>query len=317
MLGLLLAAGGALLLENLRDTVRFPDQLLSRFGVASLGTVFEWLPDEIGQSEIVLLDAPDSGYAEAFRQIRINIQFVTDNLSGNVILVSSPGPAEGKSTIITNLAVSIAQAGKRVVLVDGDMRRPSLHGFFDSVARESGLSNYLASIDIDSRNALETVIHATGVEDAYLIPSGPSPPNPAELLGLPLMSGLLAELRDRFDVVLVDSPPLLLVADGSVIAPQVDGAILVVDGLKTRSYSLDTSLNTLRSSGVTVLGVIINRLKRSRIGDRYRYPDYYRYHSMYDRYYSYSDGAEEDSKVGFYGNRARWARKVWSRFRRG
>ena len=126
------AVGGALLLSSLSDTARNAEELPRRFGVTALGSIFRWSPQEIEEHELVVWKAPSSGYSEAFEQIRANLQFATANQPGSVYLLTSPGPTEGKSTIICNLAVTFAQLGKRVMVVDGDLRRPTLHRMLGS-----------------------------------------------------------------------------------------------------------------------------------------------------------------------------------------
>ena len=310
ILGMVLAAGLALLLDSLRDTVRFPDQLERRFGVTGLGTIFKWSPQEVEERELVLWSSPKSTYAEAFRQIRANLEFATANPSEKVFLVSSPGPGEGKTTIVANLAIAVAQTGKRVVMVDGDLRRPSLHKLTNTDQRDPGLSNILA----DHSASIESAIQKTEMEGVDLIPSGPTPPNPAELLGSPRMAALLDHLRREYDMAFVDSPPVLLVADGSILASQVGGAVIVVDGLSTRSSSLQACLDTLRNTQVSLVGVIINKLKRPRFGYGYSYPHYYYYYRSYYKYYS-----EEELPVNgagpFYRRLGQRAKVVWDRIR--
>ena len=285
ILGVMLAGLAALALESMKDTVRFPDQISGRFGVTSLGTIFKWSSNDVEQGNLVIRDAPASGYAEAFRQIRANLQFATANLRGNSVLVSSPAPGEGKSTIIANLALAVAQTGRRVVVVDGDLRRPSIHKLFNDVQREPGLSNYLADPGPD----FDAIVTQSQVEGVSVIPSGPTPPNPAELLGSPRMATLLDRLRNDYDMVFVDSPPLLPVADGTILAAQLDAAIVVVDAFATRSGSLDAALAAVRHSQVHILGVVVNKLRRRRFGYDYQYPYYQHYYSSYRRYYAQPD----------------------------
>ena len=310
ILGLFLAAGGALLLESLRDTVRFPDQIDRRFGVPSLGSIFRWSSDDIGNEELVLWAAPSSGFAESLRQVRANLEFATANRPGGLIMVGSPGPGEGKSTILSNLAIAVAQAGKRVVVIDGDLRRPTLHRLFGLDHGERGLSNLL----VDPSTTLEDVIVQTDINGVELIPSGPTPPNPAELLGSPRMASALSQLKTTYDMVFLDSPPVLLVADGSIMASQSDGVIVVVDGLGTKSASLKAALDTLRNTQVHIVGVVVNRLKRARFGYGYRYPYHY-YYSSYYRYYSDGDEVAANGTGRFYKRLTRRAMSALSRFR--
>ena len=286
IVGLIPAIIAAILLDSMRDTVRFPDELSRRFGVTNLGAIFRWSSKEAQDNRLILLTAPRSSYAEAFRQTRANLQFATASRPGKILMVGSPGPAEGKTTVISNLAVALAHAGKRVVTIDGDMRKPAVHKLFAPIQREPGLSNYLSDLDKE----VWEVIRPTRQGGVHVIPSGPSPPNPAELLGSPRMSDLLNQLVEEYDSVLVDSPPVLLVADASIMATQVDGVIVVVDAFSTRSSSLRATLDVFHSAHVDVLGVVVNKLKPPRLGLGYLYP--------YHNYSKHSYDAETDQANG-------------------
>ncbi len=312
VLGLTLAAAAALLLDNMRDTVRFPDQLSRRFGVNGLGSIFRWSPQDTSGNPLVLLTAPTSNYAEAFRQIRANLQFATANRPNKILMVASLGPEEGKSTVISNLAVAIAHTGKRVITIDGDLRRPTVHKLFSAVNREPGLSNYLADLNAE----LSSVIQHTEVDGVDVISGGPSPPNPAELLDSPKMALLLQELSQQYDAVLLDSPPVLLVADGSIMASQVDGVVVVVDGFSTRSSSLKAALETLRKTHVEILGVVTNKLKSSRFGYGYMYPYHYYYYYSNNSYYAEPEKVQVNGNSNGNGN-GRGNGKVYGRFTSG
>ena len=306
ILGFLLAGAGALALESLQDNVRSVEQLNKKFGVSGLGVMQRWSGEEAPEGEVILLSAPNSYHAEAFRQMRVNLQFATAGGSENVLLVSSPQPGEGKSTILANLAVALGQSGRKVVVVDGDLRRPSLHKLFGTNERAPGLSNALADREIDPAS----IISATDVDGVDLVPSGPTPPNPVELLGSPAMSLVLDRLKNEYDIVLVDSPPVLAVADASILASQSDGIIIVVDASSTKSSSLQAALDTLRATQVKVLGAVVNKLKLPRFGYgySYHYRSYYRY---YGEHSNSVNGAQR-----FYTSFATRARKAWDRVRR-
>ena len=280
------------------------------FGRWPVGVVFKWAQQDVEAAGLIISDAPTSSYAETLRQIRANLQFTTANQPGQTLLVTSPGPGEGKSTIMCNLAVAFATAGKRVVALDGDLRRPSVHTLLTAAPREPGLSNFLAAIEPDARE----ILHPSRHEGIWVIPSGPTPPNPTELLGSPRMSTLLAQLKNEFDLILVDSPPALVVADASVLASQSDGTLVIVDGAATRSASLRAALDVLRSAQTEVLGVVVNKLKRPRFGYGYRYPYYYDYHSYY-RYYGNSGDISENGTQRIFSKLTAGPRRVWSRIR--
>ena len=277
VLGGALSIAATFLLSALRDTVRSPEELPRRFGVASLGTVFTWASREAAADQLVMWEAPTSAYSESFRQIRANVQFATAGKNSKLFLVTSAGPSEGKTTILSNLAIAIAQTGKRVVAVDGDLRRPTVHRRFQLKNRDVGLSNFLSDPDL----ALENVVMKTDIEDVSIIPAGPIPPNPSELLGSPRMTMLLEQLSEEYDVVFVDSPPTLMAADAPVIAAQVEEAIVVVDGRKTRTSSLKGTLESLNNSQVHILGVVLNKLKQGRFGYGYGYGYQYNYYKYY------------------------------------
>ncbi len=309
LLGVVLAGFLSLVLESLRDTVRFPDQLDRRFGATGLGTIFKWSSNEAADDELILLSAPTSGFAESIRQLRANFQFAVASHGGNVVLITSPGPGEGKSTMISNLAVAMAQTGMRVILVDGDLRRPSLHKVMNIPRRGPGVSNVLSDPNI----TLSDAICKTNVEGVDVLPAGSGPPNPAELLGSPKMVESLSQLRADYDFVFVDSPPLLVVSDGSVLASQADMAVVVVEGNRTRSSDLRSTLDILGVTQVHVAGVIVNKFTRSRLGYGYSYPYYY-YYSNY-RYYAEGEDTPVNGAGRFYHGVGKRALGAWSRLR--
>jgi capsular exopolysaccharide synthesis family protein len=283
IVGLVLAAGIALLLESMGDTVRNPEDVTRRFGVTALGSVFRWSSQDANEQQLVLLENPKSNFAESFRQIRANMQFAMAGREGNLFLFCSPGPGEGKSTVTCNMAIALASSGKKVVVIDGDLRRATVHKRFKAVNREPGLSNYLADFTSD----VDAIVQRSEAKDVSVISSGPTPPNPAELLGSPKMNTLLERLKAEYDYVLIDSAPVLLVADGSILASQANGAVVIVDSNHTRSSSLQATLDTLRNTHVEILGVVINKMKRSRFSYGYGYG----YYSGYT-YYGAVDGDE-------------------------
>ena len=240
--------------------------------------------------------------------MRVNLQFATAGGSDNVLLVSSPQPGEGKSTILANLAVALGQSGRKVVVVDGDLRLPSLHGLFATNERAPGLSNALADREIDPLS----IVHTTDVFSVDLVPSGPTPPNPVELLGSPAMSSVLDRLKKEYDIVLVDSPPVLAVADASILASQSDGIIMVVDASNTKSSSLQAALDTLSATQVKILGAVVNKLKVPRFGYGY---DYSYHRRSYYRYYG-ENGTSPNGAHRFYSGFTTRARKTWDRVRR-
>ena len=306
-LGLFLAVGLAELMNGFRDVVRSPEDFERRFGVINLGVIPKWPEKNMPPRELALIVNPNSNYSEEYRKLRSNLQFATSAKDCSVILVASSLPSEGKSTVVSNLAVAFRHSGKRVLVIDGDLRRPTIYGIFNLPKGERGLSNVLSDPNIGLTDVIKTT--DMGVD---VIVSGPTPPNPAELLGSPRMKSILEEAKATYDVVFVDSPPLLIVADGPVVAAQVEGVVVVADATRTRPQSLRGGLKAVRNSGVDVLGVVINKYQRKFLKTGYYY--YYDYQDY--GYYSYSDGDNVDgtgeSRNGFIGR----IKNVWSRLRK-
>ena len=311
LLGGVLSASLVLLLGTRGDTVRDPGELRRLFGLTPLGTVFKWSDKDAGRQDLVLQTNASSGYSESFRQIRANFQFAMASDPGKKYLITSPGPGDGKSTVLANLAVAMGQSGSRVLLIDGDLRRPSLHRMFKLVQREPGLSNVLADQNVD----LPSVIQITEVEGISIVAGGITPPNPSELLGSPRMAILIEQLKQTADIVLIDSPPVLMFSDASILASQVDAAILVVDGLNTRTSALATTLSSLSQTRVNVMGVIINKITRPRFGYGYGY-QYYDYSDYYNEYSGDSHKAQTNGVSSLYRSPVGWVKSVFSR-RRG
>lgn len=208
------------------------------------------------------LIASEFQVAEAVKMLRTNLFF--SGADKRVIALTSHQAAEGKSTLAVQLAASIAEAGKRVVLVDADLRKSALAGRLRMRGKAVGLSHYLSGMV----NADE-MLYETDVKGFYIIFSGARVPNPAELLGNPGFSKLLNALRETFDYVIVDSAPLGQVVDAAVIAPQMDGVLMVIDSTNN-SYKQEKRVKTqLEKSGGRILGVVLNRVDKSDMADYY------------------------------------------------
>ena len=192
---------------------------------------------------------------EQFRTIRTNIDF-TAVAKGDIktLLISSALPSEGKSTVNANLAVVYAQQGKKVLLVDADLRRPTVATTFGDTGNKIGLTSYLS----DNKKEITDVIKATGIQNLDIITAGPIPPNPSELLGSGRMSELIDSLRSVYDLVIFDVPPFLSVTDSQVLMSKVDAVAIVVNGGKTTKVSLKRTYEILELSGKTLLGFIYN-----------------------------------------------------------
>ncbi len=271
-IGALLATGAILLLEYLDDTVKSGEELSTLSGVPFLGIVPRMAQSEQAPERLVTLSKPRSNISECFRVLRTNLQFSSFDRPLRTVLVSSPQPTEGKSTTAANLAVVFAQAGKRVILVDTDLRRPILHRIFEA-PNDWGLTSLLIADDRDVASG----VCPTKVERLFFVPSGPLPPNPSEMLGSQRMQGLIEQFQQVADVIIFDSPPLLTVTDSTVLATRVDGVVLVTDSGATRREAVRKAVESLHQVGARLLGTILNRVNTRSEG--------YYYYYYYSHYY--------------------------------
>lgn len=229
------------------------------------------------------LEELDYGMTEAMRSLRTNISFCGDKI--HIILLTSTVPDEGKSTLSMNLARALAEDGKKVLLMDADIRKSVLVGRY-GLRKESkgtiyGLSHYLSG-----QKKLDEVIYETNIEGLNLIISGPVVPNPTEILGNQYFDDMLERLKTEYDMILVDGPPVGYVIDSAVIAPKCDGAILVIEQGKVSRRFIQSVKKQLETSGVKILGAVLNKVKRNSTG---YYKEYYK------SYYGESTG-ESDKK---------------------
>ncbi|MGQ9778251.1 MAG: CpsD/CapB family tyrosine-protein kinase [Bacillota bacterium] len=197
---------------------------------------------------------PKSPLAEAFRVLRTNIQFAAVDRPLRSLLITSAGPAEGKSTTLANLGVALAQSGARVIILDADLRRPTQHKIFN-LSRGAGVSSVVLG-----RASLEEALQETGISGLRLLSSGPIPPNPSELLASQAFSSLLKEAEKEADYVLVDAPPVMAVADASIIAAQVDGVLLIVQlGVVARPMAVRAK-EQLLAAKANLLGMVLTNV---------------------------------------------------------
>lgn len=212
---------------------------------------------------------PKSPVVEAFRTLRTNLQYIKAGESLRKLLITSPGPGEGKSTIVANLGYLLAQSGKKVIVVSADLRKPMVHKILQMPNRQ-GLTNILAGMaSLD-----ECLMPVPLIENLHFIASGPTPPNPAELLGSEQMSELINELERRADIVVFDAPPVVPVTDAAVMAPKMDGTVLVINmGAVPRELAVRSKAQ-LEAVGARVVGAILNRVD---IKAGYGYYYYYYY----------------------------------------
>jgi capsular exopolysaccharide synthesis family protein len=262
LLGILLAA----LVEYLDDTIKEAEDVRRYLNLSVLGAVPRFkalgpnLISDQGQRSVA---------AEAYRMLRANLAFASVDQPVKTLLVTAAGQGEGKTTTTANLGIAMAQEGRKVLLVDTDLRRPALHHLFE-LDNSRGVTNVLLGAA-----TLAEMVQATQIENLWILTSGPLPPNPAELLNSASMRELLAELKEEWDVVLCDSPPTMMAADAPILASLLDGVVLVVEQHKTSRHIIAEAVNVLRSAQARLLGVALNKWQ----AEGYGYYYYYYYHT--------------------------------------
>ena len=265
----LLVVGIAFLLEYMDDRVKSGAVAEEVVGLPTLGTIVKMGPAK-GQSEIPPLATmlhPRSPAAEGYRALRTNVEFAAADASVRTLLVTSSIPSEGKTTTAANLAVVFAQAGRRTILLDANLRRPGVHKIFD-LPNTNGLSSLMRS----DQAGIDDVARATEQENMMVITSGPLPLNPSELLGSQQMRIILERLANAADLVVIDSPPLQAVTDAAILASITDGTLFVIDASRTRRDAARSGRETLAKADARALGVALNRLpERSKGGYYYHH----------------------------------------------
>lgn len=277
IIGIFVACGIAILLEYLRDTMKSSEELEQLLGIPTLaviGVIHTTDPSRV----LVTVEKPRSPIAEAYRLLRANIEISAVDNPVRTLVVTSSGPTEGKSVTAANLAVAFAQSGKHVILVDADLRRPSLHKLFQA-PNKRGVTTALLQ---GGQGIVSDHLSPTRIENLFLLSSGPLPPNPAELLGSQRMAEYVKDLGAQADMVIFDSPPVLAVADATLLARVCDGALFVVLAESTQGDAIKRAKSQIEQSGTQLLGVVLNRVSSSSSG-------YYYYQKYYQRYYSSSE----------------------------
>jgi capsular exopolysaccharide synthesis family protein len=291
VLGLMLGVGVAFLLEYLDDSWHSPEEMEQVSGAPTFGIIpgykgskpqkgasaaqsplktklreagREAETDELGERLVTALD-PTSPAAEAYRTLRTNLLYAFVDEPPKAIVLTSPGPGEGKSTTCANLGVVLAQAAKNTLILDCDFRKPVMHRFF-------GLRNLYGIVDVIVGERRLQDVWTEPVEGLHVVTVGRVPPNPSELLGTRRVSELLASFREAFDYVLVDAPPVGLVSDPAILATQGDGVLLVSDAQNTRKGSVRQSMRSLEAVGSRILGTVMNNVKVS--SSEYYYYNY-------------------------------------------
>ena len=253
LLGLMAGLALAFVVEYMDDSIKFPDEVERFTGLPLIGVIPKVNVNKSSPEDQATRE-PRSALAEAYRSVRTALQFSTARGAPRTIVVTSCTKNEGKTTSAMALAVALSQMGKRVLLVDGDMRNPTLHQMFDT-DHSSGLSNVLSS-DADPIS----VTRKTDFPNLYFITAGPMPPNPAELLSGPGLVNLLDPDASHFDHIVIDAPPILGIADAIILCNQVDASLFVIESGKTRKAAIRNAIRRLRQSGTAPLGAILTKL---------------------------------------------------------
>jgi polysaccharide biosynthesis transport protein len=267
VVGMLLAAGVVFAIDMLDDTIKNPDEVRTKFNLPILGVISR---HDITEGKPISEVEPRSPVAESFRALRTNLNFAAVDKPLRRIIITSPTPQDGKTTISSNLGVVFAQGEKNVVLIDADLRRPQLHHRF-------GLLNRLGLSDlfVQPVDKLPEILQPTSNSRLAILTSGGLPPNPAELLTSHRMTAILDALMKGFDTILIDTPPLLTVTDAAALAQSVDGVILVAKPGSTKKAAFRQSIETLQSVHAVILGVVLNEVNPTSRKYGYYYGHYY------------------------------------------
>lgn len=284
IVGLLVGAGIIFLIEAFDDTLKGPDDVVRHLGLPVLALIAKHDKDV----KVITAAQPRSPISEAYRSLRTNLQFTSVDYPINTLLITSPSPGEGKTSVSANLGIVIAQSGRSVVLVDADLRRPNLHKILE-LANRKGIS----TLFVQPKLSLDGSLQPTAVPNLFVLPAGDVPPNPSELLGSAKMFEIIGRVKDHADLVIIDTPPIMAVTDSAVLAPRVDGVILVVIPGSTNLGAAKQAVEQLRRVGANLLGVVLNEVAIDR--SRYRY---YRYKGYYYHYYNTKYYHEDSEKNG-------------------
>jgi capsular exopolysaccharide synthesis family protein len=237
-------------------------------------------------SEFIVANKPDSIPSEAFRGLRTRIHYSKLNNNLNSILITSCAPQEGKTTVSVNIAGSFAMINKKTLILDCDLRKPRVHNLFKE-PRIPGLIDYLFG-----NASYEEIVKPTKMKNLFFIPSGTIPPNPAEMLESSQMDAFLKELKTKFDIVIIDSPPIIAVTDSEILARMADATILVVSADSTEVDLLDKSVELLKSEHIGFIGTVLNNFTY-----KSGYGSYYKYYYYYSRPTNGSSTVKSFSKI--------------------
>ncbi len=211
------------------------------------------------KNELIVHEDPKSSISEMFRTLRTNLQFINNKQKLQSVLLTSTLPQEGKSFVSANLAVAFAQVGKKVILVDADMRKGRQYTIFD-ILPKPGLSNYLVDSNEETPVKLEDYIQKTSVEGLFVITAGSIPPNPSELLVSDAMLNLLEKLKDMCDILIIDGPPTQLVTDSLILTRMVDSTVIVTVSKVTKKSNLHKMIDSIENVGGKIAGIVVNKI---------------------------------------------------------
>lgn len=280
VLGILVAAGLVLVAGYVDDTVKSTDEMQRQTGKAALGAI----PALRSPNGVEAVAHPNSAATEAYRTMRTNFQFASAGQQIRSMVVTSFRPGDGKTTTIVNLAAVLAQGGQRVILIDADLRKPQIHKHFNDLTTRTGLTNLvLSSADVH----LQSLLRQTDVPGLRVLPSGPLPPNPPDVLNSPRMRQIVEQLEAEADIVLFDAPPMA-VSDALILGGLVDRTLLVALQGRTRSSELVRATRELERIGTPLAGIVLNRVKLERSSHYYAY---------YRAYYGSEEKAATSRKV--------------------
>jgi capsular exopolysaccharide synthesis family protein len=274
LVGLLGGVGLAFFLEYIDDSIKGPEDVERYLRTPLLGII-----PRFGRSsgdlkrDLVSIEEPKSTITELFRSARTGILFSSSEGEPRTLLIWSAGSGEGKTMVAINLAVTMAQAKNRILLIDADLRRSRLHKSF-GFRNDTGLSTYLSG-----QKEIDELVQSTQIENLWVLPAGPSPPDPSQLLGSDRMRTLLSTVAGKYDRVIIDSAPALAVTDSALIAGLVDGIVQVIAASKVSRKLLLRGIEQMKKVGGNTLGAILNRVKSQKGG--YYYSGYYYYLGYY------------------------------------
>ncbi len=261
--------GGILFIDFLDDSIKNPDESYTKFRIPVLGFISSHKTED---GKPISISEPRNPISESFRSLRTNIQYASVDERVRTIIVTSPTPQEGKTTVSVNLAIVLAQSGRKVILIDGDMRRPQIHSRLNLPNR-----NGLSGLFVSSLDNLQNSIEETGIENLSAITSGRIPPNPSELLSSQKMKQIIEELLKTYDVIIIDTPPVLTVTDSVALSTMVDRVLLVVKPGKTKRVAYKQTVEQLKRVGAIILGTVMNDIepRSTRYGIYYHQNSYY------------------------------------------